>query len=102
MSNSNSRTGGGQFRTECCQEEKCNGGPFPILQDPVPGNKKARVLYFKKSILCNLEKEKRHTSQPNLIACCRWERNELVEGHAGRSDTDPGPGSGRLWDIPVL
>ncbi|XP_011494539.1 PREDICTED: activin receptor type-1 [Ceratosolen solmsi marchali] len=33
VTNGNNRNGGGQFHTECCQEELCNGGPFPILQD---------------------------------------------------------------------
>ncbi|XP_058802332.1 activin receptor type-1 isoform X2 [Phymastichus coffea] len=33
-STSVSISGKGKFRTECCQKELCNGGPFPVLYDP--------------------------------------------------------------------
>jgi hypothetical protein len=41
VTSGSNRNGGGQFHTECCQEELCNGGPFPILQDRTSGESSA-------------------------------------------------------------
>lgn len=43
----------GQFHTECCHEDFCNGGPLPILQDADVGEFSFTLKYYKKIFQLN-------------------------------------------------